>query len=200
MTALLTVVAVVFFSSGCWFGISALVMAIQILLYGAGVPAGFAVSLGVAALVLAVPFAAMLAGLVLDRFCFPVNGVKIFRQAAILLALLMLLSENLLFDYLEAGLRITAEHAWRDAIAFCAACGSAIIFCAGLMSISLMLLAGLVEALMRWFGEASGYSRIVTYSALRPLLVITGASIAINLISGLFVAELSPAAILDRLI
>lgn len=200
MTALMTVVGIVFFNSGCLLGVLTLALAAQLFVSSLGVTLTLAQQLCLTSLILAAPLASLILADLAERFCATSFNLPIVRQASCLLCLLIIFSGDTCLSYFEAAFSVVQNFSLSQGLAFFSAAISAIVFCAGISALALMLFSLSFELLARWISSAMEVTIDLPYAALRMLLLILAVCLSINLISGLFMAELSPLSILGRLL
>jgi hypothetical protein len=190
--ALLVLFAAAVWGPGWLPGAVALLIAAQIFL--ADMLPGLSLAQGIVlgGLILAVPAAAYLAGVLLNAFALSKTGAKHFSTLAVVLTFCLVLEADKSLDYFAAAVAVVQAAAWPQLSYIFAAAISALVFCGGLAALVIMILHLLFELPVLWLSSASRVRVQYAFAAMRPLSVIIGAALLFNLIVELFAANLWP--------
>jgi len=200
MIALLFLITILItWRSGCVPGAVGLLLAVVIFLSAITPELQATEYIVIVGFVLAIPGSAYLAGALLDNFAHKKIEGRVFQGAAMILAFMLILSSPQAFTYFEEALLVVRGSSWQTNILFFSGVLNAILFCGGLIALVLMLLHLTIELPVRWLQGASGLNLVYTFAPLRPLVIILGATFCIDLMIGLFAAELWPETILRSL-
>ena len=178
-------------------GLLVLFVALDVFLKAHAISLNLGQSLILAGLLLSIPISAFVSGALLDRFSS--NRERTGRVFAVLLPILcgsLMLASGAWLDYFEAALNLALKAGSTQYVLMLTAISSAIVFCAGLAAAILMLAELTFEIPLRWFQGALAARIDLTVAAIRPLALVLGISLAMNLLIGLFAHELWPASIL----
>lgn len=138
------------------------------------------------------PIVAWVSGAILDSFSLMDVKSKVFRDGLLLGTTAVLTFSEKAFDYLEAFCLLMQNYSVSKALLGFTSLTTAIIFVSFAIAITLMALILIVEITTVWCIGAMRARTLICFSGLRPLLVIVGISLSINLIIGLLGAELWP--------
>ena len=145
-------------------------------------------------MVLAVPFAALLAGHLLDRFTWSRQQGRVFSMLGISLSLALAFGTDGALSFLEAALRVAGTGSTGTYAAFLMALGSAAVFCAALSAFTLMFLWLLFESAAHWLMRAFGLQAALhpSLAGLRPLFILMLICLLVHHLAGLYAVELWP--------
>lgn len=198
MTGVMSALVFVFWGSGCIAGVLALAVALHV--YSVAVLGALSTLqlLVLFVLISAVPLAAWGTVLFLNLYCYSQSTLRSLQQLGVVLALTAALHSPAMYEYLEAALRVSMQADWKQACALFLTAAGAIVFCAALVAVVVMLLLAVFEVPMRWFLEAGQFHLAIPFSAMRPLMAILMCALAFHSIGSLFFSELTPFSLLRR--
>ena len=149
-------------------------------------------------LILLVPGAAVIAGLILDRCCGLVKSSPLFAHVGFIAAGAMAFRSEMALDYIESALLIALDGNIFTGTLWIVSLLSAMFFCGGLVAFSLMMLVWLIEMPIAWYSRAGSYSVSLSFSSLRPIIIIVGVALSFNLMVGLFSSQLWPSILIGN--
>jgi len=146
----------------------------------------------VSSFVLALPFAAFIAGTFLDRFSLHSAGGNTLSMLATVLAFALMLGSNTSLEYFSLALELMTQTSGLSRLAIFISVTNTAFFCGSLIAFCLMTAQALLELPVAWFSSVSRVRLHGTMTAVRPLIVLLIFTFSFNLVIGLFIAELSP--------
>lgn len=186
------ILGLIFYPAPWLWGSLGLLAAVHILLHALGLSLSGGELFLVSALLLAVPLAAWLSGRLLDRFAFTGAQAACFSSLGAALAFSLLIESGLVAGTLKALLQVLTLGSWERQLLLAGAIGNAVVFCAGLAALVVMLLVLVVELPFNWFCRVDAGGAAGSMAVLRPLLVVLVLCLVFNHAAGLFFDELSP--------
>ncbi len=180
-------------------GLVFLFIAAHILSYALHLSIGFTGSIALGLLLIAFPLVSVFAAALLDKFCVLGPNRATLQSVAVCLTMALIFESNAFVGYVESALRIAQDPSAPHLLAFVISVINTVIFCAGLIAFSAMLLAVLFEFPLSWINSAASIRLIVPSAALRQLMVLMVLSLTFNFAIGLCVAELKPTIIFNSI-
>ena len=178
-------------------GLMFLFIAAHILSYALHLSIGITGSIALGLLLVAFPLVSVIAAALLDKFCALGPNRTTLQSIAICLTMALIFESNAFVGYLESALQIAQEPSTSHLLAFVVSVFNSVLFCAGLIAFSAIILSVLFEFPLSWISSAASIRLVVPSAALRQLIVLMTLSLTFNFAIGLCVAELKPTIIFN---
>lgn len=189
LVALLLVLAAI--SSGWLVGLFALAIAGSIFVRGVGLVLSVPQAILLGVLLLLIPAAAYLAGVLLDHFAWRTLDGRRFAGLALGFACMAALRSDLLLRYVEAAFSAAQGGVLPPLVLFGGAV-NAVLLCASVTALCIMTIQLVIELPFRWLQAATRAPVVMPFAALRPLLVCTALTLLVQYAAGMYAAELRP--------
>lgn len=163
-----------------------------LILTGGGVAPTTPLVLSLLLLGLAMPAAAYVAGVWLDRFALGQVGGRSFRLMGLLLAYVLMFQSGALEDGLLTTVNLAQGVSIPRLLPLASAVVGKVIFCGSAVAIVFSLAHAIVELPTLWVGSRVDRLGVLPVAAMRPLGVAFLTGISLQLIAGFWSAELWP--------
>ena len=171
-------------------GAVVLLVALDIVVRGAGVQPDALQYLSLSMLILFLPAAGAVAGVYFDALCLPRTRSAMALRAGGLAGFLLCLSSSKALDSLLQGVELVLTGGLSSLVLFFLHLCSGVILCGGVIVVSIGLAVALVELAAQWFGYATLHRLGVPLPSIRMLLVVFVLSLSVHLCSDLMIEVL----------
>jgi hypothetical protein len=185
--------------SGLSVGLAAWCIAVDLVLQVYAGRLSMAQELSLMVVALGAPLAGMLAGMLINRYCFPGAKLRGLVELSTLLAICLVLGTSQVANFLEAAVRVRESGSALADVLLIISAGNYILFGGAATALAVMLPVAVIELCSRWIISVSGSKLEVSFAAIRPLLAVLLITLGFNLVSGMFLAELSPTQLIHHL-
>ncbi len=191
MIALISLVCLAFWGTGLWPGLCALMVAVDIFLFNQASFDSWQVYFVMVSMLLSVPIAAAISTALIERYC---GGYKqdCLRVPIILVLIISFLQSDQFYGFLEAAIQITRRLSVADALSLFVAISGAVVFCAAIVALVIMLFLALMELALRWVNDSLGGFVAPPWEGIRMVGAIACVSLMINLLASYFFDSLVP--------
>jgi hypothetical protein len=144
------------------------------------------------AFILAAPLAARIAGWLVESAALPEGSRDTLNGAALVLALSVQFGSGQFGDLYAAGVDATVSGRAGPVALTLIALLNSVIFCAAVVAFSLLTVNLIIEVPLAWLTSAARVRARPNFAPLRPLVILTVATLGFQLILGSFDANLAP--------
>ena len=198
MIAFVLIILLLFgLSLACAPGMLAIGIASHVYFNALGLELNFYQYLFLFLLLLAIPFSAYLAGLMLDKFVSGNISANNFQILATVLSFYLILHSDIFFDSLESALMFVLNISWEKSFISFSIIINNLIFCASLAAFCLILLHFSFELPIVFLRSASRVNLQYTFAALRPLGIVLLLSISFRTIAAFYAGKLSVQSLIE---
>ena len=157
----------------------------------AGVQLNVQSSILLVTLCLLFPLSLFLMGKLLDRYSFDLLKARFFVPVAMLLGFYLLLDGGVIWQIIDSVILASSGAAGGPIVHLVLQCVNGMFFAAIVAAFAFTIFLLCVEFPLQWFLSGAEINVSASIAAVRPVLVLLVASIAFDLLTGLFTSELN---------